>query len=91
MYCGVNGHTDRVLYNANLYRRPYVGVAFAQSASANTGRILPASERKDHATIKGMNTALFLSYGLGPPCLPALQRDEKVKEREGGSHCCSIS
>jgi hypothetical protein len=72
MYCGVNGHTDRVLYNANLYRRPYVGVAFAQSASANTGRILPATEREDHETIKGKSTYCSFSvvwFGSSlPPC-----------------------
>jgi hypothetical protein len=85
IYCGVSGHTDRVLYNANLCRRPYVDVAIAQSASANSGRMLPATEREDHETIKGNNTALFLSYGLGPSCCPlSLQREEKVRERGKG-------
>jgi hypothetical protein len=57
-------------------RRPYVYVAFAQSASANTGRMLPATEREEHGTIKGKNVALFLSYGWVPPA-PFLYRETK--------------
>jgi len=52
-------------------RRPYVYVAFAQSASANTGRMLPATEREEHETIKGKNIALFSVVWFGsslPPC-----------------------
>jgi hypothetical protein len=52
---------------------------FAQSASANTGRMLPATEREEHGTIKGKNVALFRRMVWVPPAAPCSTERQKSK------------